>query len=115
MADANLGTFKKEDGIDTAEKCKQLCLKNPSCLSVEFYDSSPVECFVSTTCNTRTATAKLGDLDWRLTLYVRQKQLADKCPKDKYNDADNDGLCGNVDKCPLDPANDEDRFVGWQH
>jgi len=33
----------------------------------------------------------------------------DKCPKDPYNDRDEDGICGDVDLCPMDPKNDKDK------
>ena len=35
-------------------------------------------------------------------------QLYDVCPLDTENDADSDGICGDVDSCPADPANDVD-------
>ena len=108
----DLGAFtSKNSVIDTLEKCKQRCISNPACISAEFYAAPPVECFVSSTCTEKKASPKLGELKWDLTLYEleRKKVQPDKCPKDKYNDADSDGICGDVDACPLDAANDEDR------
>ena len=32
----------------------------------------------------------------------------DACPNDANNDADADGICGDADACPLDPNNDAD-------
>ena len=32
----------------------------------------------------------------------------DECPYDAENDADDDGLCGDVDECPYDAENDID-------
>jgi len=34
--------------------------------------------------------------------------VCDACPLDPANDADADGVCGDVDACPLDPDNDAD-------
>ena len=32
----------------------------------------------------------------------------DLCPNDPENDADGDGICGDVDECPYDAENDAD-------
>ena len=108
----DLGTFTaKNSDVDTVEECKRRCILNRACISAEFYAARPVECFISSKCTEKRASPKLGDLKWDLTLYEleRKKVEPDKCPKDKYNDADSDGICGDLDACPLDPANDEDR------
>ena len=34
--------------------------------------------------------------------------VADDCPLDADNDADQDGICGDVDDCPYDSENDSD-------
>lgn len=38
----------------------------------------------------------------------RNGDLCDRCPNDAMNDADGDGLCGDVDPCPEDGRNDQD-------